>query len=119
MSDNSDHKKVAELSWKILRAKYHYYIKDNPIMSDYEYDMMEREYDNLCNNLGIKPTASDMVGFDIKRPSCQLVAAKAEGMSLETFNRVGFGFSEKEQKKMEKKIGKHSTSTKGRTSKTS
>lgn len=78
-----------ELSWLILKAKYWYYVKDQPIMADYDYDLIEKEYDQLCQAEGASPTASDMVGFDEKRPSCQIVMAKEEGIEYPDFQRTG------------------------------
>ncbi len=45
-------------------------------MTDYEFDNLELEYRDLCDILGESPTASEMVGFDSGRPSCQLVEKK-------------------------------------------
>lgn len=64
---------LAWYSWRILDAKYAYYVLDNPIMVDADYDAMVLEYEDWCYLLGVKPTASEMVGFDKTRPSCQLV----------------------------------------------
>lgn len=36
---------MVQLSWKILEAKFRYYILDNPKMQDHDYDMMEKEYE--------------------------------------------------------------------------
>lgn len=69
-------KKFTELSWIILEAKYEYYWLDNPSLEDYEFDLIEREYIKLAKELNLPPTASDMVGFDFKRPSCALVQRK-------------------------------------------
>lgn len=87
---NSSHERIVELSWKILEAKYWYYYRDAGKISDYEYDLMEKEYEKLCHDLGIEPSASNMVGFDESRPSCMHVMLK-------------FGF--KSQKKKGKKDG--------------
>lgn len=67
---------MTSLSWKILEAKYWYYYRSEPKISDYEYDMMEKEYEAICVKLNIEPTASNMVDFDEKRPSCQHVMLK-------------------------------------------
>lgn len=65
-----------QLAWVILEHKCRYYIMDSPIIQDYEYDMIEKEYDALAKELGLEPTASDMVGFNPDRPSCQSVMRK-------------------------------------------
>ncbi len=68
--------RLAQLSWKILEAKYAYYILQNPIMEDFEFDELALEYDDLCDLFGDEPTATKMVGFDPRRPCCQLVMRK-------------------------------------------
>lgn len=75
----SDDERFARLSWKILEHKCHYYMFNNPQIQDYEYDMLEKEYDALALTLGKPPTASDMVGFDLERPSCRSVYRKLAG----------------------------------------
>lgn len=70
-------KRLVELSWYILESKAKYYgVVGGKIDSDEVYDGFEAEYRQLCEELNIKPTAADMVGFDESRPSCQLVLAK-------------------------------------------
>ena len=70
------YERIVYLSWKILDAKYWYYYRSDPKLQDYEYDMMEKEYEALCKIAGVDPTASDMVDFDESRPSCQAVMYK-------------------------------------------
>jgi NAD-dependent DNA ligase len=76
MEHNPDLERFIQLSWQILEHKYRYYILVNPVISDYEYDMLEKEYDALADKLGLPKSASDMVDFDTNRPSCQRVAEK-------------------------------------------
>lgn len=76
-------RRYIELGWKILEAKYRYYKLDDPLLQDHEYDAMEREYDTLAKKLNLDPTASDMVGFDETRPSCQVVMHKISGQWME------------------------------------
>lgn len=65
-----------KLSWEILEHKCRYYILDHPKIEDYAYDMLEKEYDALADELGLPKSASDMVGFKTDRPSCQRVMEK-------------------------------------------
>lgn len=65
-----------KLSWEILEHKCRYYIMDSPTIEDYEYDLIEKEYDALADELGLPKSASDMVGFKEDRPSCQRVMTK-------------------------------------------
>lgn len=72
----TDIERHIQLSWLLLEHKFLYYVKDKPIIQDYEYDMLEKEYDALCEKLNLPKTVSDMVGFDEKRHSCQAVMTK-------------------------------------------
>ena len=92
---------LIKLAWDILRYKYWYYVESKPIISDYEYDQIEKEYERLCKAEGVPPTASDMVDFDWNRPACQLVAAKEQGIDLKMFQsgRIGASPPRKRRKK--------------------
>src|SRR4051812_25540368 len=65
-----------KLSWKLLEAKFRYYILDQPELQDHEYDALERRYDTLAKELGLEPTAANMVGFKEDSPSASLVRQK-------------------------------------------
>lgn len=65
-----------ELSWELLEHKCRYYILCETKVDDYIYDALEREYAQLCLDLGLPDTISTMVDFDTKRPSCKLVMDK-------------------------------------------
>ncbi len=71
-----DLERFISLSWQILEHKYRYYILAKPVIGDYEYDMLEKEYEALADKLGLPKSASDMVDFDMNRPSCQRVMEK-------------------------------------------
>lgn len=73
---NDLYERMVSLSWKILEAKYWYYYRSQPKITDYEYDTMEKEYEAICKRLEIEPTASNMVDFDEKRPSCMHIMLK-------------------------------------------
>lgn len=62
-----------KLGWELLEHKCRYYILIQPIINDYAYDLLEKEYDSLALKLGRPQYVSDMVEFDMNRPSCQLV----------------------------------------------
>lgn len=49
----------------IGRAKYHYYEKHTSIMSDYEFDKLERKYNKYCeiHNAPKERRWSEIVGF--------------------------------------------------------
>jgi len=78
------HKEYVKLSWQLLEYKCMYY---NPelvhpdnrakyTVKDAVYDSLEAKYKEICVKYGYKPTASEMVGFDKSKLSCQLVALK-------------------------------------------
>ena len=79
--DNPKYQEMAELSWKIIEAKYWYYRRSEPKLTDYQYDLMEKRYEALCEELGLLPTASNMVDFDTERTCCKHVVLKFEGVS--------------------------------------
>lgn len=68
--------RLVELSWKLLEAKCAYYVMSKSIMSDFEYDTLEKEYDSLCIELNVPNSVGDMVDFDTSRPACQIVMDK-------------------------------------------
>lgn len=83
MSVSEKKQKMVKLSWDILKYKYHYYVNDKPIISDYDYDMIEKEYEALCKEFDVPPSATDMVGFNWNRRACQLVASKEQGIDYD------------------------------------
>lgn len=68
--------RYVKLGWELLEHKCRYYIMSNPIIEDYDYDMLEKEYEALAEELGLPKSATDMVDFDTSRPSCQRVMQK-------------------------------------------
>lgn len=87
----SDHnpmmKEFIKLGWWLLEQKAIYYLGSggediHPSwvkhygVDDAEYDKKERRYEALAFRLELDPTVSSMVGFDKKRPCCQLVLSK-------------------------------------------
>lgn len=89
-------KRFVELSWKIIESKMVYYRPDlvhkdhiaKLTISDAEYDRLENEYKRLANKLNLPASAHEMVGFDLDRPCCRMVAewyglsAKAQEMRI-------------------------------------
>ncbi len=76
LDSSSDLARFIKLGWEILEHKCKYYILNKPTVTDYEYDIIEKEYDALADKLGLDKSASDMVDFDTKRPACQSVMRK-------------------------------------------
>lgn len=68
--------RFVELGWKLLEHKCWYYMFQDPKVTDYQYDMLEKEYEALASELGLEPSVSNMVDFDMKRPSCERVYNK-------------------------------------------
>lgn len=40
---------VLKIEARLLEHRYRYYVLDHPVLSDFEYDYLERYYLNLCN----------------------------------------------------------------------
>lgn len=64
------------LGWLLLEHKCRYYVLNDSIIDDHSYDMLEKAYDKLAEELKLPKSASDMVGFDETRPACQSVMRK-------------------------------------------
>lgn len=73
-----DEKRFIKIGWELIEAKFRYYVLDDPLLSDAEYDRLEREYKELGVKLGIDTEALYMVDFDRNRPACQLAADKIQ-----------------------------------------
>lgn len=59
--------KLQELHAQLRKAKYLYYEAHKSIVTDYEFDMMEKEYAKLAENIGIsdRHDASKVIGSGI------------------------------------------------------
>lgn len=62
---------ATSLGDKILEHKYRYYVLDENIISDFEYDYLERLYEQLCKLLNITPLVTDMVGWNLRFPGAE------------------------------------------------
>ena len=80
-------KEFIALGWWILEQKALYYLghgnndihpswMEHYAVPDHVYDRKEKRYEALAFRLERDPTASNMVGFNDSRPSCQLVLSK-------------------------------------------
>lgn len=58
------------LCWTIVEHRVRYYYFDNPIIEDYEYDMLERKYMKECDIRGLEHYAI-APGINLNRPSVQ------------------------------------------------
>lgn len=80
----SKNKEYIELGWKLLKYKLMYYRPElvdeswheDLTISDSSYDLLEKEYSALAEELGLPNTIKDMVDFDEERPSAQLVMSR-------------------------------------------
>ncbi len=82
------HNEYIKLSWLIIEHKLRYYTFHDSIISDYEFDNLERRYLYLCEHLdlintvchksypGITAKGNGMMEIDITRPSVLLVYDK-------------------------------------------
>ena len=60
--------RIAELTQKLNEHNYHYYIEDNPVISDYEFDMMMKELEHLEKlhpELKLPESPTSRVGGDV------------------------------------------------------
>lgn len=72
----TDKEKFIKLGWEILEHKFRYYVLSEPIIRDYDYDLLEKQYDSLADSLGLPKSATDMVDFKEDRWACKLVKDK-------------------------------------------
>ena len=61
---------LQDLHKKLSKAKYFYYEKSESIMTDYEFDKLEKDYDKYCEiyNAPIERRLSSFVGFSHNIP---------------------------------------------------
>lgn len=66
---NGPEAEFEKLTIELLKHRYLYYHLDNPSISDYDYDMMERKWHTLGDDLGVDwATYPNWVGWDDKHP---------------------------------------------------
>lgn len=72
--------KFEQLTIDLFCHKYLYYELNQPIISDYDYDMLERKWAKLGQELGLLSEDDTMpcIGFDEKHP----MAAKGKEKAL-------------------------------------
>ena len=80
------------LQRELLKHKYLYYVKSAPVISDYEYDMLEVKSKKLAKQLGFRADewegpADDekdhvhwMVDFDKEHPMAKQVMEEVDGV---------------------------------------
>jgi len=82
--------KFEQLGRELLRHKYLYYIKCSPEISDYAYDMLERDYIKLAGDVQHEPTihliadwnekwAGTVVDFPFTHPWAKETAELVDG----------------------------------------
>jgi NAD-dependent DNA ligase len=67
----SDLDRLQEMHAQLRRAKFFYYEKHESIMIDCEFDMLEKKYTKLAEDVGILDKhnmATEFVGFDAISP---------------------------------------------------
>ena len=71
--------KITELAKKVYEHKYRYYEKDDPIISDFRFDFMERKLgESLDEEQSLEYKVYDMVGFDSRHPWYDELVKKVE-----------------------------------------
>lgn len=56
---------IDKLHYQLRRARYFYYHKDAPEITDYEYDILEKQYEMLCNDnrISLEKIIDNFVGY--------------------------------------------------------
>jgi len=62
----SDFQDVNRMGWELLIHKYLYYVIHQPILEDWEFDILEKEWE-------LKSGRESEVGFPLNKPSAQLI----------------------------------------------
>ena len=62
--------KLQEMHAKLRKAKYFYYERHQSIISDYDFDILEKEYNTLAEEIGVDKElqVSEFVGFSLNIP---------------------------------------------------
>lgn len=85
----------------VLEHRYRYYVLDHPIISDMEYDFVEREYEKACAIEGVKSILIDSgVGFDLKNPEYAKAKFRVDS------NQDNYSLWEKEMMPIWDKLGR-------------
>lgn len=86
---------------RVLEHRYRYYVLDDSVISDFEYDFLEKAYIQACNENGVESILVDSgVGWDASHPEYlaaeQRVLTKQDSYSLwekemrDVWNRIGY-----------------------------
>ena len=70
MNKEAIHKRIIELSTLIEEHNYNYYVKSNPIISDYEFDTLLKELEKLEKDFpefALENSPTKRVGGDITK----------------------------------------------------
>lgn len=57
-----------KLGKRVLAHRYRYYVLDDSVIPDWEYDLLERLYEALASELNLPSVIADMVGYDLNDP---------------------------------------------------
>lgn len=69
---------LTKVGERVLAHRYRYYVQDQPMLADFEYDYLERYYEALAAHLGQPNTFSNMVGYNHDIPGAREIAAAVE-----------------------------------------
>lgn len=61
-------KYYTDLGNRCQEHRYRYYALDDSVISDFEYDYMEKMYKAVSREMNLKDVAIDMVDWDITKP---------------------------------------------------
>jgi hypothetical protein len=78
LTDQEHLEYLDKLYGRLLENRYRYYVLDDNVISDFEYDFIERSYNEMAQKAGVK--LMEMVDFDPNDP-----------LAIEAKNRVDSG----------------------------
>jgi hypothetical protein len=67
-----------QIGSRLLEHRYRYYVLDEPVVQDSEYDHLERYYKRLATELNLPDTTADMVDYDLSRLDAQEAKARVD-----------------------------------------
>lgn len=70
---------------RILEHRYRYYIKDEAVISDGEYDYLERYCKVIWDAVGLVCPLFEMVDFKMTHPACAAAARRVE-LGMDSYN---------------------------------
>lgn len=67
-----------KLTKRILSHRYRYYVLNHPVISDHEYDYLERFYNDYCNDNDLINYLEDTVGWSASHYKAKEIAFEVD-----------------------------------------